>query len=265
MVTGKNKGILVVSFGTSHPDTCKKTIEAIENEIHNAYPEYPVYRAWTSGMICRKIEKRDGIHIFSVSEALEQMKKDGIIEVVIQPTHVLNGIENTLMEQTIDAARMDFVSITVGTPLLTTQEDSERVVDFLIKEWHLADDECLICMGHGTEHHSNFVYAALNYQLAGRGVDNMVMGTVEGYPTVEDVLAAVKKINVKRIVLTPFMIVAGDHACNDLAGDEEDSWKSIFEREGYEVRCALKGLGEYKEIRRMFVEHLNKAMRGDID
>lgn len=265
MGTGRDKGILVVSFGTSHPRTCKKTIEAIENEIRDTYPQYPLYRAWTSSMICRKIEKRDGVHIFSVKEALEQMKKDGIAEVVVQPTYVLNGIENTWMEQTINTARKDFLDIAVGTPLLTTQEDSERVVDFLIKEWKLEEDECLICMGHGTGHHSHFVYEALNSQLANRGIDHIIMGTMKGYPTVEDVLAVVKKLDVKKIILTPFMIVAGAHASNDLDGQKKDSWKSIFEREGYEVRCVLKGLGEYKEIRRIFVEHLEKAMRDNED
>lgn len=258
----KEKAILVVSFGTSYADTCAKTIGKIEEEIQEKYPEYAVYRAWTSGMIRKKIEKRDGIHTFSVSEAMEQMHKKGIKEVVVQPTHILNGIENDIMEKVIDAFRVFYTKVSVSTPLLTTQEDSRKIVALLIDEWKIHEDEMLVFMGHGTEHHSDFVYAALNYQFQMKGHGNMVMGTVEGYPTVEEVFEAVKKYQPRRLILTPFMLVAGDHANNDLAGDEEDSWKSIFEKEGYEVECVLKGLGEYPAIRQIFMEHLEAVIDG---
>lgn len=256
---GKKRAILVVSFGTSHNDTCAKTIGAIENTIREAYPEYPVYRAWTSSKICSKIEKRDGVHIFSVKEALEYMKDQGVEELLIQPTHVLNGIENERMEKEIRAAGSLFETIAVGTPLLTSQEDSEKIVEILTKEWNVKENEMLIFMGHGTEHHSNFVYAALNYQFAVKGHKNMAIGTVEGFPTIDDMLEAARKVNPEKVILTPFMIVAGDHANHDLAGDEEDSWKNIFEREGYKTECVLKGLGEYEGVRQIFLEHLRKA------
>ena len=254
------KAILVVSFGTSYPETCAKTIGKIEDEIREKYPEYDVYRAWTSGIIRRKIEKRDGIHTFSVSEAMEQLHKKGIKEIVVQPTHVLNGIENDIMLKVIEAHKVFYKKVTVGTPLLTTQEDCEKIVDMMIREWKIADDEMLVFMGHGTEHYADFVYASLNYQFQMKGHGNMVMGTVEGYPTIEEMLKAVKRVNPEKVILTPFMIVAGDHANNDLAGDEEDSWKSIFEKEGYEVECVLKGLGQYETVRQMFMEHLGEAM-----
>lgn len=256
----KKTAILAVSFGTSHNDTCAKTIEAIENRIREKYPEYPVYRAWTSGKIRSKIEKRDGVHIFSVKEALQQIKKDGVKKLVVQPTHVLNGIENTLMEKEIEAVKDWFDAVAVGTPLLTTQEDSDRLVDLMIEEWNVKEDEMLVFMGHGTEHHSNFVYAALNYQFEAKGHGNMIMGTVEGFPTVDDMVTAVNKVKPGKVILTPFMIVAGDHANNDMAGEEEDSWKSIFEKEGYTVDCVLKGLGEYEGVRKIFMEHLDEAM-----
>ncbi len=260
MSTEKKSAILVVSFGTSHSDTCAKTIEAIENGIREKYPQYPLYRAWTSGIIRRKLLKRDGIHIFDVKEALEQMKKDGISRVVVQPTHVLNGYENTQMEEELKAAGDSFEQIIVSSPLLTTQQDCNRIADILEEEWKLKEDEVLVLMGHGTEHHSNFVYAALNYQFLCRGLTNLFMGTVEGSPTVDDMVDAVKRTGAKKVILAPFMIVAGDHANNDLAGDEEDSWKSIFEKEGYEVQPVLKGLGEYEDIRRMFLEHLAQSL-----
>lgn len=260
MYTEKKRAILVVSFGTSHADTCVKTIDVIENEIRKAYPQYPLYRAWTSKIIRQKIEKRDGVHIFSVKEAMEQMKKDGVTEVVVQPTHILNGIENDRMEKELEAAGDGLDKVMISTPLLTTQEDVKKIVALLSGEWKLSEDEVLVFMGHGTEHHSNFVYAALNYQFIVEGHKNMIMGTVEGYPEISDVVKAVRASGARKVLLTPFMIVAGDHANNDLAGDEEDSWKTIFEREGYDVHCVLKGLGEYEGIRRMFVEHLAEAM-----
>lgn len=259
MATEKKSAVLVVSFGTSYADTCAKTIEAIENAVKEAYPSHVFYRAWTSRKICRKIEKRDGIHIFDVKEALEQMKQDGMEEVLVQPTHVINGIERDLMMEAVKEAQGAFSRVSVGAALLTTQEDCEKVIEVLEKELSVEEDEALVFMGHGTEHYANFVYSALNYQFLTGGHENWFMGTVEGYPELEDVLAAVKKTGLKKVVLTPFMIVAGDHANNDLAGEEEDSWKSVFEKEGYEVRCVLKGLGEYEAIRKLFLEHLAQA------
>ena len=259
-MANRKRAILAVSFGTSHNDTCRKTIDVMENQIKEKYPEYPVYRAWTSGIIRRKVEARDGVHIFSVKEALEQMKQDGVEEIVVQPTHVLNGVENDLMEKDIEAFRSQFDGVAVGTPLLTTQNDCKQTVDMLASEWKLKDDEMLVFMGHGTDHHADFVYAALNYQFIINDCGNMVMGTVEGFPAIENVIHAVNEKKPKKVILTPFMIVAGDHAKNDLAGEEEDSWKRILEKEGYEVSCVLKGLGEYEAIRRIFMEHLEEAM-----
>lgn len=258
----KKRAILVVSFGTSHPDTCEKTIELIENQIRDNYQECPVYRAWTSGRIRKKIEERDGVHIFSVAEALNYLKDQGIEEVIIQPTHVLNGIENERMEKEIKAAKKQFQKLAVGAPLLTTQEDSEKMVDMMIEQWDVKENEMLVFMGHGTEHHSNFVYAALNYQFAVKGHKNMVMGTVEGFPTIEDLIEAAKKAKPEKVILTPFMIVAGDHAKNDLAGDKEDSWKNMFEKEGFQTECVLKGLGEYEGARRLLLDHLAEAVAG---
>lgn len=257
----KEKVILVVSFGTSYPETCRKTIEKMEQDAAREFPEYEVCRAWTSGIIRRKIEKRDGIHIPSVSEAMESLHKKGVTEVVVQPTHLLNGIENEIMNQVVDAYRVFYKSVRIGEPLLTTQEDCEKLVDAMIEEWQPAEDEMVVLMGHGTEHYADFVYAAINYRFQMKGQERMAMGTVEGYPTAEDVLKMVKKAAPKKVTLAPFMIVAGDHASNDLAGDE-DSWKCLFEREGYQVRCVLRGLGEYEQTEQLFLEHLRAAVEG---
>lgn len=262
-MTDKKKavGILVVSFGTSYPETCRKTIEKIEDEIRAACPEHSVYRAWTSGMIRRKVLKRDGIRIFGVEEALGQMKADGMEEVIVQPTHVINGIENEEMTKAVMKFENQFQSISIGTPLLTAQKDNEEVIKAVLEEMQPSDEELLIFMGHGTEHHSNAVYAALNFILKDMGQENVFIATVEAYPSVDHVVKEAAKRNRKKVRLAPFMLVAGDHANNDLAGEDEDSWKSILEKEGYEVSCDLKGLGEYPGIRAVYMEHLQEAMK----
>ena len=259
-MTEKQKEILVVRLGTSYEETRKKTIDQIENDMAEAFPAYAIYRAWTSGMIRAKLLKRDGIRIYDVREALEAMAADGIREVVVQPTHVINGIENDQMKADVAAYADRFARIGIGTPVLTTARDSKCVIDAIVKELHPAEDEALVLMGHGTEHYADAVYAALDYQFKDLEHSNIFMGTVEGYPTLESVMRLVKKAGYQKVILAPFMIVAGDHANNDLAGDEEDSWKSIFERAGFSVRCVLKGLGEYADIRKLRLSHAEKAM-----
>ena len=253
------KGILVVSFGTSYPETREKTIDKIEEEIHESYPDFALYRAWTSGMIIRKILKRDGVRICNVTEAMEQMRADGIREVVVQPTHVLNGIENDQMIRDAGAFEKDFDRIVFGAPLLTSQEDNERVIQAVAEDIPLKEDEALVFMGHGTAHFANSIYAALDYQFKDRGYKNVFMGTVEAYPSMESLMKMVCQNSPRRVILAPFMIVAGDHASNDMSGDE-DSWKSEFETAGFQVECRMKGLGEYPEIRQIFIDHVRDAL-----
>lgn len=255
-----NKAILVVSFGTSFNETRKVTIDAIEQAVAEANPDAAVYRAWTSGFIIRKIEKRDGIRIHTVTEALEQMAADKITDVVIQPTHIINGIENDKMTAEAEAFRSCFASLRIGTPLLTTHEDALHCAEVLKKEFAFAaEDEAVLFMGHGSEHYANFVYPAMNYIFRDLGMPNFFLATVEGYPELSSVLKELKQRNPKKIYLSPFMIVAGDHANNDLAGDEEDSWRSILEAEGFRTEPVLIGLGERKAVRELFVQHAAEA------
>ena len=252
------KGILIVSFGTSYAKTRAVTIEAIENTIRYAYPDIPMYRAWTSGIIRKKLLNTTGEHIADVSQAMKKMKENQITDVYIQPTHVINGIENDQMQEDALKFRKDFHSISFGSPLISSTEDMREMVHTLSKEFSfLTEDEALILMGHGSEHYSNTVYPALDYMFKEMGHSNIHVGTVEGYPELEQVLSLLKKQDIKRVHLAPLMIVAGDHATNDMAGNEPDSWKSIFESHGYEVTCHLKGLGEYPEVQQMFLRHLS--------
>ena len=255
------KAILVVSFGTSHEDTRKVTIDAIEREISEAYPDYKIYRAWTSKMILAKIKKRDNVHINNVKEAMEQMRKDGITDVIVQPTHVINGIENDLMQEDALSYQEYFKSICFGSPLLTSESDSEKVINTIANEFsYLSDGEALVLMGHGTTHFSNAIYAALDYAFKDKGHPNIFLATVEAYPSMASLLPMLKAYGPKKITLAPFMIVAGDHAKNDMDGDDPGSWKSQLEAQGYETVSVLKGLGEYEGIRRLFVEHVKDAV-----
>lgn len=256
-----SKAILVVSFGTSYKETREKTIDKIEEDIQNAYKDYKVYRAFTSKMIIKKLKTRDNIYIDTVEEAVERMINDGVKELIMQPTHIINGLENDIMIEDLRKYKDKFQSIKIGSPLLTDINDYGKLVEILENKFaHVPEDEALVFMGHGSSHHANAVYPALDYTFKDHGFINFFVGTVEGYPEIESVIKFVKEFKPKKVHLTPLMIVAGNHAIKDMASDEEDSWKTLFENEGYEVNCLIKGLGEYQEIRDMFVEHVKKAV-----
>ena len=254
------KAILVVSFGTSVNETREKTIDFIEADIREANPDASIYRAWTSKMIIRKLKNRDSVTIHTVKEAMEAMIRDGIKELIVQPTHIINGIENDLMKEDVLAYADHFDSIRFGTPLLTSTKDIEEAIRAFMEDWKdLPEKEALVLMGHGTTHYANTAYAALDYTFKDLGYSNVLIGTVEAYPSIPSILRGLKELQPEKIHLTPFMIVAGDHATNDMAGEEEDSWKNQFEAAGYTVECHLKGLGEYEGIRKIFLKHIEES------
>lgn len=256
----EKKAILVVSFGTSFNTTREKTIDKIEEAIGAAYPGYQVYRAWTSKMIIAKLLRRDGVKISTVVEALEQMHADGVTHLLVQPTHIVNGIENDQMKEDVLARKGDFEQIAIGTPLLTSTEDSEQVIRAIMAEFpDLQKEEALVFMGHGTTHYANSIYAALDYTFKDLGYENVFLGTVEAYPSLENLLKLVKARKPKKICLAPFMVVAGDHAIHDMSGEDEDSWRSRFEQAGFATACVMKGLGEYEGIRRIYLNHVKAA------
>lgn len=252
------KGILVVSFGTSHLDTMKKTIDVIEKEIAEKFDGYRVYRAFTSGMIIRKLKRTENMDIDTVSEALKRMAADGMEDVIVQPTHIINGIENDRMMEDLMENMSLFKRIRVGKPLLSSVEDYKKSIHAVMAETELRDGEMLVLMGHGTDHHANSAYPTLEYTFHALGYNQVLVGTVESFPELKNVMAKLKIAEKKKVALMPFMLVAGDHAKNDMAGDE-DSWKSGLEEEGYEVRAILKGLGEFEGIRKIFLEHIEEA------
>ena len=230
------KAILVVSFGTSVNETREKTIDCIEADIREANPDASIYRAWTSKMIIRKLKNRDGVTIHTVKEAMEAMIRDGIKELIVQPTHIINGIENDLMKEDVLAYADHFDSIRFGTPLLTSTKDIEEAIRAFMEDWKdLPEKEALVLMGHGTTHYANTAYAALDYTFKDLGYSNVLIGTVEAYPSIPSILRGLKELQPEKIHLTPFMIVAVYHATNDMAGDDEDSWKNQFEAAGETV------------------------------
>lgn len=253
-----DKALLCVSFGTSYPETLEKTIGAIEGDLARAFPDRSLRRAFTSGRIIRKIEARDGIHIDTVSEAMEKLAAEGFRDILVQPTHFMGGIEYEKVVRSVKDAAGSFRKITLGKPLLGNGEDLEEFCGVLSSLAAPAREAgaAMVFMGHGTEHDANAVYA----QLQEAAAPGICIGTVEAVPSLEDVLQRVRKMpQVKQVILRPMMIVAGDHAVNDMAGPEEDSWASVFRAAGYEVQCELAGLGEVPAVRAMYVRHAGKA------
>lgn len=251
----KKRGILVVSFGTSYEDSRRKTIYAIERKLGSSFPECSIYRAYTSKMIIRKL-KRLGVSICNVTEVLEQMKADGITEVFVQPTHIINGVENDLMIEDIKAKESLFERIEIGNPLLDQVADYKILAEAIMESETIKEDEVLALMGHGSSHYANSAYPALAYVFRDLGYENVVLGTVEGYPAFEEMKKQLDALGKKKVILLPLMIVAGEHAKKDMAGDEEDSWKNRLEQSGYEVRYKLQGLGELAKVQELFVNHL---------
>ena len=255
MNSASKKAILVVSFGTSYENTRKLTIEAIEHDIADAFPACPTYRAWTSKMIIAKLKKRDGLTIHTVKEALEQMLLDGITDVIVQPTHVINGIENDRMLQEVMEHMHLFRKVYVGKPLLSSVEDYKKAIHAVMEKTVIGEDEMLVLMGHGTDHHANSAYPTLEYTFHSLGYQQVLVGTVESFPDLRNVMAKLEISGRKKVVLMPFMFVAGDHAKNDIAGE----WKENLEKQGYKVNLYLKGLGENPTVQQLFIQHARFA------
>lgn len=256
----EKKAILAVSFGTSHPDTLEKNIAAIEADMAAAFPERTLRRAFTSGMIIRKLA-REGTVIDNVPQALERLLAEGYTDLVVQPTHVMNGEEyHKLMNQALPY-RDRFGRMAFGRPLLTAAEDYADLGRALLTQLPPAEPEtAVLYMGHGSEHQANSAYALMEYTFHDLGRRDVVIGTVEGYPGFGEALRRLKeRPSVRRVELRPLMTVAGDHAKNDLAGEGTDSWKNQLAAEGYQTSCVLAGLGENPAVRALFVRHAKEA------
>ena len=254
--------LLVLSFGTSYNDSRRLTIGAIEGDLEKAFPDFSVRRGFTANIIIDHVQRRDNILIDDVDAALERAVNNGVKNLVVQPTHLMHGLEYDELVEEVGNYSDAFDQVVFGEPLLSSDDDFARV-EKAITEWTASydDGETAICfMGHGTEADSNEVYQKMQDLLTKDGYTNYFVGTVEAQPSLDDVLAKVQAGNYKRVVLEPLMVVAGDHANNDMAGDEDGSWKKTFEDAGYEVECLLRGLGENEDIRAIYVDHAKAAI-----
>ena len=255
--------ILVVSFGTSFNDSRHITIGAIESAIREKFPDYDVRRAFTSQIIIDKLKERDGVVIDNVEEALDRLVADKVQEIVVQPTHLMNGYEYDDLAKALESYKDKFKKIAFGEPLLSSDDDYYKVIAALASVSERYDDgkTALVFMGHGTEAESNKVYSTLQDKLSAEGKKNYFIGTVEATPTIEDVLKGVKAAGLKKAVLRPLMVVAGDHANNDMADLEDpESWASQLTAAGIEVECVLEGLGQIVEIDDLYAAHAADAI-----
>ena len=258
--------ILVLSFGTTYKDARMKTIDKTVEEIQAAHPERKVALAFTSHIIIDRIKANEGVVIPTPEQALEQLKKDGYTRVAITALNVIPGIEYDYNVALFDLYKKDFKKMTLGTPMLywmgqeKQRDDAAEFVQALATQFpKLGKQDAVLVMAHGTPHPANAYYSVVQSRFDEAKLGNVFVYSVEGWPHLDTVIPKLKAKGVKNVTIMPMMVVAGDHANNDMAGAEEDSHKSILEREGFKVTPYIHGLGENKALRRLFVERADEA------
>ena len=278
---GENE-LLVVSFGTSFNDSRVADIKGIEDALQEANPDWSVRRAFTAQIIINHIQARDGEKIDNMDQALERAVANGVKNLVVQPTHLMHGAEYDEMCEAIEAYRDKFESVSIAEPMLgevgsdatVINADKEAVAkaitaaavaDAGFESLDAAKDAgtAFVFMGHGTAHVAKVTYSQMSTQMQTLGYENVFIGTVEGEPeetSCEAVIEAVKAAGYTNVVLRPLMVVAGDHANNDMAGSEDDSWKTMFEAAGFTVDCQIAGLGEIADVQALYVAHTKAAI-----
>lgn len=276
------KELLVVSFGTSFNDSRVADIKSIEDALQAANPDWSVRRAFTAQIIINHIQARDGEKIDNMEQALERAVANGVKQLVVQPTHLMHGAEYDEMCAAIDKVRDKFESVEIAEPMLgevgsdaaVINTDKEAVAKAVVAaalsesgyESTAAAKEAgvaYVLMGHGTAHVAKVTYSQMATQMDKLGYENVFIGTVEGEPedtSCEAVIAAVKEAGYTTVVLRPLMVVAGDHANNDMAGADEDSWKTMFEAAGLTVNCQISGLGRIADVQALYVAHTKAAI-----
>ena len=280
---GENE-LLVVSFGTSFNDSRAEDIKGIEDTLAEAFPDWSVRRAFTAQIIINHVQARDDEHIDNMQQALDRAVANGVKNLVVQPTHLMHGAEYDEMVGVIDEYRDKFESVAIAEPMLGEVGDDATVInddkaavataitDEAVKvagydsmEAAAEDGTAFVFMGHGTSHTANVTYDQMQTQMDNLGFTNAFIGTVEGKPedtACDAVIDKVKEAGFKKVILRPLMVVAGDHANNDMAGDDEDSWKSMFEASGDfdEIDCQIEGLGRIDAVEQLYVAHTQAAI-----
>lgn len=252
---GDKRAVLVVHFGTTVADTREKTIDEINREFTEKFEGFEVREAFTSREIIRKLGKQ-GIEKENPMEAMDRLAKEGYTHILVQMTNIINGVETENLQNEIKNYSDKFEVVRVGNPLLTDTENYKTVADAIKKELPADKGTAVVVVGHGTHHYAGAAYAKMDYVFKAKGYENYFVGTVEGYPAIGDVERQLKTNGYKDVILAPFMFVAGDHAVNDIAGE----WKEDLEKDGYNVKVVVKGLGEYGDIQHMYVDSAYNAM-----
>ena len=278
---GENE-LLVVSFGTSYNDSRVADIKGIEDALQAAYPDWSVRRAFTAQIIINHVQARDGEKIDNMTQALDRAVANGVKNLVVQPTHLMHGAEYDEMCEAIEQYKDKFESVSIAEPLLgevgsdatVINADKEAVAkaitaaavaDSGFESLDAAKDAgtAFVFMGHGTAHVAKVTYSQMQTQMQNLGYENVFIGTVEGEPeetACEAVIEAVKAAGYTNVILRPLMVVAGDHANNDMAGSEDDSWKTMFEAAGFTVDCQIAGLGEIADVQALYIAHTKAAI-----
>ena len=283
---GENE-LLVVSFGTSFNDSRVKDIKGIEDALQEAYPDWSVRRAFTAQIIINHVQARDDEKIDNMQQALDRAVANGVKNLVVQPTHLMHGAEYDELKEAVDGYKDKFESVTIAEPLLgevgsdatVINEDKQAVAEAITAQAVKSanydsldaaaeDGTAFVFMGHGTSHTAKVTYSQMQTQMDTLGYKNVFIGTVEGEPeetACENVIEAVKAAGYKKVILRPLMVVAGDHANNDMAGEDEDSWKSQFEASGAfdEIDTQIEGLGRIDAVEQLYVQHTKAAMDGN--
>ena len=278
---GENE-LLVVSFGTSYNDSRVNDIKSIEDALQEAYPDWSVRRAFTAQIIINHIQARDGEKIDNMTQALERAVANGVKNLVVQPTHLMHGAEYDEMCAAIDEYRDQFESVSIAEPLLgevgsdatVINADKEAVAKAITAaaveasgfdslESAKEAGAAFVFMGHGTAHVAKVSYSQMSAQMQNLGYENVFIGTVEGEPeetACESVIEKVRAAGYTTVILRPLMVVAGDHANNDMAGSDDDSWKPMFEDAGLTVDCQIVGLGGIADIQTLYIAHTKAAI-----
>ena len=280
---GENE-ILVVSFGTSYNDSRVEDIKGIEDALKESYPDWSLRRAFTAQIIINHVQARDGEFIDNMQQALDRAVENGVKNLVVQPTHLMHGAEYDEMMEALEEYQDNFEAVAVAEPLLgevgddatVINEDKEAVAKAVTDaaiadagyesmEKAAEDGAAFVFLGHGTSHTAKVSYSQMQTQLENLGYVNAFVGTVEGEPedtACESVIEKVKEAGYTKVILRPLMVVAGDHANNDMAGAEEDSWKSMFEAtENFEsVEAQIAGLGRIDAVKQIYVDHTKDAV-----
>lgn len=261
------KAILVTSFGSSDMDAVNKSISTIEKEIALEFKDYDVVRAFTAHRIIKKIKAQSGEVIKTPEEALEELKNLGYEEVIIQPLHIIAGEEYDYIKKVFNDNKNNFKNLLLGRPIFYyggANGTPNDYIDFInaVEDEILNGDKAVVLFGHGTAHPANSAYGCLQNILNYKGYDNAFITTVEAYPKFEDTLAILKRKSIKEVKVIPLLLLAGHHAKQDMASDKEDSLKTYLENEGISVEVLIKGLGEIKRFRELYILRIKDVIEG---